>query len=76
MKICYKKGDKAPDFQLFATPDWRFALNEPKGEVSKLYGVYNDKEGECDRALFVINKERVIAWRKWNTFIFSKRNKI
>lgn len=126
-----QKGDKAPDFQLFATPDQRFSLSElkgknvilafypadwspvcsdqmalynemlkyfskyeatilgisvdskwchlafsqsrnlhfplladfePKGEVSKLYGVYNEKEGECDRALFVINKEGEIAW--------------
>ena len=126
-----QKGDIAPDFQLFATPDQRFALKElkgknvvlafypadwspvcsdqmalynemlkyfskydatvlgisvdskwshlafsqsrnlhfplladfePKGEVSKLYGVYNEEEGECNRALFVINKEGEIAW--------------
>ena len=35
---------------------------EAKGEVSKQYGVYNDAEGECNRALFVINKEGVIEW--------------
>jgi len=35
---------------------------EPKGEVSKAYGVYNEEEGECDRALFVIDKEGNIAW--------------
>ncbi len=35
---------------------------EPKGEVSRQYGVYNEKEGECDRALFVIDKEGMIAW--------------
>ena len=126
-----QKGDTAPDFQLFATPDQRFALKElqgknvilafypadwspvcsdqmalynemlkyfskydatilgisvdskwshlafsqsrnlhfplladfePKGGVSKLYGVYNEEEGECNRALFVINKEGKIAW--------------
>lgn len=35
---------------------------EPKGEVSKKYGVYNEEEGECKRALFVIDKEGMIAW--------------
>lgn len=126
-----QKGDKAPGFQLFATPDQRISLKElegknvilafypadwspvcsdqmalynemlkyfnkydatilgisvdskwchlafsesrklhfplladfePKGEVSKLYGVYNEEEGECERALFVINKEGEIVW--------------
>src|ERR1700704_2000319 len=27
----------------------------PKGEVAKRYGVYNEKEGLCERALFVID---------------------
>src|SRR5882757_5846069 len=35
---------------------------EPKGEVAKAYGIYNEKEGECDRALFVIDKEGKIVW--------------
>lgn len=35
---------------------------EPKGDISKQYGVYNETEGECDRALFVIDKDGVIAW--------------
>jgi peroxiredoxin len=35
---------------------------EPKGDVAKKYGVYDEVEGECKRALFVINKEGVIAW--------------
>ena len=35
---------------------------EPKGEVSKKYGVYNEEEGECKRALFVIDKDGIIAW--------------
>ena len=26
------------------------------------YGVYDDEEGECKRALFVINKEGTIEW--------------
>jgi len=35
---------------------------EPKGQVSKKYGVYNEEEGECHRALFVIDKDGTIAW--------------
>ncbi len=35
---------------------------EPKGDLTKKYGVYDEKEGECERALFVINKEGIIEW--------------
>ena len=35
---------------------------EPKGEVSKAYGVYDEKEGGSHRALFVIDKKGVISW--------------
>ena len=35
---------------------------EPKGEVSKLYGVYRSEDGTSERALFVIDKNGVIAW--------------
>jgi peroxiredoxin len=35
---------------------------EPKGDVAKKYGVYDEIEGECKRAIFVINKEGIIAW--------------
>ncbi len=35
---------------------------EPKGEVAKKYGAYNEAEGECNRVLFVINKEGIIEW--------------
>lgn len=34
---------------------------EPKGEVARKYGAYNSS-GVCDRALFVIDKDGVIAW--------------
>lgn len=34
----------------------------PKGEVAKRYGVYDEKEGQCERALFVINTAGIIAW--------------
>lgn len=35
---------------------------EPKGAVSKAYGVYDENEGESKRALFVIDEEGMIAW--------------
>jgi peroxiredoxin len=35
---------------------------EPKGEVAKLYEVYDDKEGETMRALYVIDEAGVIRW--------------
>lgn len=35
---------------------------EPKGAVARLYGVYNEKAGEAERALFVIDPAGVIRW--------------
>jgi peroxiredoxin len=35
---------------------------EPKGAVSKLYGAYRAEDGTCERALFVIDKNGIIAW--------------
>jgi peroxiredoxin len=35
---------------------------EPKGAVARLYGVYDEKTGEAERALFVIDPEGVIVW--------------
>lgn len=35
---------------------------EPKGNTAIKYGVYNTEEGECNRALFVINKDGIIEW--------------
>src|SRR5690606_171954 len=35
---------------------------EPKGEVSKKYGVYNEVVGQSRRALFVIDEEGIIQW--------------
>ena len=48
-------GDRKLHFPLLA--DF-----EPKGEVSKAYGVYDEEAGESKRALFVIDKEGEIAW--------------
>ena len=35
---------------------------EPKGAVARAYGVYNDKDGTCERALFVIDGDGIIHW--------------
>jgi len=35
---------------------------EPKGAVARAYGVYDEKDGTCERALFVIDPQGVIHW--------------
>jgi peroxiredoxin len=35
---------------------------EPKGAVAKMYDVYDDKEGEAKRALYIIDEEGIIRW--------------
>ncbi len=35
---------------------------EPKGGVARSYGVYRQEDGICERALFVIDGDGVIAW--------------
>ena len=35
---------------------------EPKGEVSRLYEAYDEKKGECRRALYVIGEDGKIIW--------------
>ena len=35
---------------------------EPKGAVAQKYGAYRKSEGICERALFVLDKNGVIAW--------------
>lgn len=35
---------------------------EPKGEVAKKYGAYREKDGFCERALFVIDGDGKISW--------------
>jgi peroxiredoxin len=35
---------------------------EPKGEVSRLFGVYNPRAGNSERALFVLDAEGVVRW--------------
>ncbi|MDB5367900.1 MAG: Alkyl hydroperoxide reductase subunit C-like protein [Rhodospirillales bacterium] len=35
---------------------------EPKGDVARSYGAYRFSEGVCERALFVVDADGVIAW--------------
>lgn len=35
---------------------------EPKGEVSRLYEAYDERTGECHRALYVIDEAGSIIW--------------
>ena len=35
---------------------------EPKGEVARKYNAYRASEGVCERALFVLDRQGVIAW--------------
>lgn len=59
--------DSVWSHQAFATDrNIRFHLLsdfEPKGEVSRLYNVYNDEKGTAERALFVLDSEGSIQWQ-------------
>src|SRR6266566_4865030 len=68
-------GTLAPDFELNCTPDQKLKLSELRGKkiilafypadwspVCKLYGVYDEKEGESQRALYVLDEEGIIRW--------------
>ncbi|HCO68675.1 MAG TPA: peroxiredoxin [Dysgonomonas sp.] len=35
---------------------------EPKGEVARLYDVYDDVKGHCQRAIYLIDKDGIIRW--------------
>ena len=35
---------------------------EPKGDVSRRYGAYRDKDGFSERALFVIDAQGIVRW--------------
>lgn len=35
---------------------------EPKGAVARLYGSYNENNGECRRALYVLDENGIIRW--------------
>ena len=35
---------------------------EPKGEVARRYGVYREEAGTPERALFVLDRDRIVRW--------------
>ena len=37
---------------------------EPKGAVCQLYDVYNHRRGTAERAVFVIDKEGTVRWKR------------
>lgn len=54
---CHKAFSENRKFHFSLLSDF-----EPKGEVAKLYGAYNEKEGCTERALFVIDAKGIISW--------------
>lgn len=54
---CHAAFGEARNLKLTLLADF-----EPKGAVSRRYGVYNESEGTSDRALFVIDGGGVIRW--------------
>ena len=54
---CHLAFAKDRHLQFPLLPDF-----EPKGEVSRIYGVYRDRDGTSERALFVIDRDGVIRW--------------
>ena len=53
-----EQGTQAPDF-------------EPKGGVAKLYEVYNEKEGESQRALFVYDEIQDLSAPHFDELLFK-----
>jgi peroxiredoxin len=35
---------------------------QPKGATARAYDVYDEKDGICERALFVIDRDKKVAW--------------
>jgi alkyl hydroperoxide reductase subunit AhpC len=35
---------------------------EPKGEMSKAYGLYNSERGTSNRAVIIVDKEGIVRW--------------
>jgi len=54
---CHAAFGDARNLQLTLLADF-----EPKGAVSRAYGVYDHREGTSERALFVIDKDGIIRW--------------
>ena len=61
--------DSVPTQRAFATglgniPYPLLSDFHPKGEVSKLYGIYNEDRGTSMRAVFIIDKEGVVRFKQ------------
>jgi len=56
-KWCHKAFAQDRNLQFPLLSDF-----EPKGSISKLYGAYNETNGESKRALFVIDEKGTIQW--------------
>lgn len=54
---CHLAFAKDRHLQFPLLPDF-----EPKGAVSRLYGVYRDGDGTSERALFVIDRDGIVRW--------------
>jgi peroxiredoxin len=54
---CHKAFAAARNLSLPLLADF-----EPKGAVSRAYGVYDQREGTSERALFVIDGDGIIQW--------------
>jgi peroxiredoxin len=54
---CHKAFGEARNLKLTLLADF-----EPKGAVAKAYGVYDQREGTSERALFVIDGDGIIRW--------------
>lgn len=54
---CHLAFDHERKFQFALLSDF-----EPKGKVSKEYGVYQNDRGIAERALFVIDPQGIIQW--------------
>jgi peroxiredoxin len=35
---------------------------QPKGAIARAYDVYDEKDGICERALFVIDRDKKVSW--------------
>jgi len=36
----------------------------PKGQVSKLYGIYNEERGTANRAVIIVDKQGIVRFAK------------
>jgi peroxiredoxin len=54
---CHRAFAQNRGYQLTLLSDF-----EPKGEVARRFGVYRDKDGFAERALFVLDAQGIIRW--------------